>query len=262
VPPEDSPPSVIESPEPTDEEEGTQPTIPAGNLGLKTPLLSELLPNPASPQTDKDDEFIELYNPNDTVFDLSGYVLEVGLTTKKRYTIAAGTKLPPRAFLALFSADTNLALTNSGGQVALVDPLGRTLATSEVYGAAKDGQSWVLANADWQWTTKPTPNAVNVVSAPAVKKTVAKKTNAGTGVKSSAASSKLTSSEAEKDVEQAAAVAATTAVPLHPGVLALVGLSALLYGAYEYRHDVANRLYQFRTNRAARRALRQSAKGR
>lgn len=271
VPPEQPgeivpPPAIIEE---TPETGGVgaeppKPVIPAGNVGLKPPVLSELLPNPASPQTDKNDEFIELYNPNDAHFDLSGYILEVGLTTKRRYTIPAGTMLPPKAFLAFFSAETKLALSNSGSQVALLDPLGRVLVISEPYGAAKDGQAWVFANGIWQWTTKPTPNALNVVSAPAVKsKSTAKKSSS---VSTASATKSGTGSQSGdvrsmEDIEEATVVAASS-TPLHPGALALIAVSAVLYGAYEYRRDVANRIHQFRANRAARRALRQSAQGR
>lgn len=255
VPPEDSPPSVTDPSEP-EPDAAPQPSIPAGNIGLKPPMLSELLPNPASPQTDQDDEFIELYNPNDSNFDLSGYVLEVGLKTKKRFVIPDGIKLTPRSFLAFFSADTNLALTNSGSQVVLLDPLGSTLAISEVYATAKDGQSWILANGKWQWTAKPTPNALNIVSAPAVKSSQTKKSKTAASTKTSGSSGQQKASSQEEDVQQAEAVASTSSTPLHPGVLAAIAFSAILYGAYEYRHDVANKVYQLRSYREARRASR------
>lgn len=261
-PPDESPPSVTEPPDPDPQAGAPTPSIPAGNIGLKSPLLSEFLPNPASPQTDKDDEFIELYNPNDAYFDLSGYVLEIGLLTKKHYVIPSGTGLAPRSFLALFSADTNISLSNSGSQVSLSDPLGQPLAVSYAYGTAKDGQSWVLAGGKWQWTTKPTPNALNVVAAPQVKTASTSKAKASTGGKTATSPGRPASPAAGDDLRQAATVAATGSAPVHPGVLALIGVSALLYGAYEYRHDVANKLYQFRSNRAARRAARQSAEGR
>lgn len=262
-PPSESPPLVTEPPQ-TDPGEDPQPVIPAGNIGLKSPQISELLPNPAKPLTDADDEFIELYNPNDAPFDLSGYVLEVGLKTKRRYTIPAGTVIKPRTFLAFFSAETNLALSNSGSLAALVDPLGNLLVQSDAYSKAKDGQAWLLANGRWQWTTKPTPNALNVVSAPAVKKSGTSKSSKTTGKTASAFSSASASGSGgtDEDADDTVAFAATNQTPLHPGILAAVAVSALLYGAYEYRNDMANKLYQFRSNRAARRALRQSAKGR
>lgn len=266
LPPTESPPSTSVPPA-TDEPEGGNadplPVIPASNLGLKPPQISELLPNPAPPLTDVNDEFIELYNANSAPFDLSGYILEVGLTTKRRYVISSGTTIQPHAFLAFFSEDTKLALSNSGSMVSLLDPLATMLVQSEPYGTAKDGQAWLLANGVWQWTTQPTPNALNIVSAPVAKKTSSSKTSKSSSTKG-AAVSKTSKSQAqgqEQDVQSATAVASASRAPLHPGVLALIAISALLYGAYEYRHDVANRIYQFRSNRAARAAARQSAKG-
>lgn len=250
-----SPPS-IEDPEPDPLPE--QPIIPAENVGLKAPQLSELLPNPASPKTDADDEFIELYNPNERQFNLSGYVLEVGTTTKRRYVFPAGTSLPAKSFVAFFSADTKLALSNAGGQVRLLDPLGRVLVVSEAYTSAKDNQAWILANGTWQWTTKPTPNAINVVSAPEAKKKSASKTAAVKNASSDKSNAKSASDDSQDDQ---AVVAATTSTgtPLHPGVLALITASAVLYGAYEYRHDIANKIRQFRNYRATRRQNRQGA---
>lgn len=256
--PQESPPSVSE---PSPSEPG--PTIPAGNTGLKAPLLSELLPNPAPPGTDKDDEFIELYNANDVRFDLSGYLIEVGTKTKRRFTIPADIGIEPGAFLAFSSADTGLALSNAGSQVSLADPLGRVLIGSEAYGAAKPGQAWVLADGKWQWTVRPTPNDLNVISAPPVKKTAKKSTVRTltavqtTGIKSDSTGPGPTAAGGQK--ETAGAIASS---PLHPAVLALIAGSALLYGAYEYRHDLANKFHQFRSNRAARRAARQGVEGR
>jgi hypothetical protein len=243
-PSSDSPPSTTMPPgggESGDPEEA-QPSIPEANNGLRPPQLSELLPNPASPQTDAQDEFIELYNPNDAVFDLSGYVLEAGTTTKHRYVIPAGTSIQPHAFLAFFSADSHLSLSNTQGQVRLIDPLGTILAQSDPYAAAKDGQSWLLANGSWQWTVKPTPNALNVVSAPiSTKKAAATKSKKSTAKVKAAATAKPKKPASVKDKAQTAATTtAGSRSPLHPAVLALIAAPALLYGAYEYRRDVAN----------------------
>lgn len=255
--PPESPPSIVEpgpSEDPNAEEDPT-PTIPAGNIGLKSPQMSELLPNPASPRTDAQDEFIELYNPNDAVFSLSGYVLETGLTTKRQYAFPAGTVLQPKSFVAFFSADTGLALSNISGQARLVDPLGKVLAESDPYTTAKDDQVWVLAEGKWQWSTSPTPNAINIVKLPQTKtKTTA--TNKKPAVKSTATKEKTSNQKDDEETQAVAATTTTPANPLHPGVLALVGGFALLYGAYEYRQDVANKIRKFRANREARRTLR------
>lgn len=261
IPPTSSPPSTVE---PTDGQETSansspKKVFPARNIGLVSPQISELLPNPAKPQTDAQDEFIELYNSNAVAYELSGYVLEVG---KKRYTFGQGVIMQPTSFLAVFSADTKLALSNTQGQVRLYDPLDRLVAQSEPYQSAKDGNAWVLAGGTWQWTTAPTPNAANVIKAPVAKKSAKKGANAAknSAVKGSLTNTSRTSSNGTPTAQGFPPDDSRS--PLHPGVLALVGGFALLYGAYEYRRDVANKLHQLRAYRTARRETRQSIKGR
>lgn len=243
------------------------PTIPAADVGLTAPQITELLPNPGSPKTDSSDEFIELYNSNTVPFDLSGFKLEVGLTTKHYFTFATGTKLPARTFVAFYSADTGLSMSNSGGEVWLLDPYSNALGQSDEYGTAKDDQTWALANGKWYWTTTPTPNAANVVTAVA---TAAKKTGSSstssTKAKASSKTTKATAAKTTKSKSTTTKVAASTMAdasevasnsPIHPVVLAVAAGFALLYGGYEYRRDVANKYYQFRRYRAARREARQ-----
>jgi len=246
----------------------------APNSGLAAPTLTELLPNPAPPQTDAADEFIELYNPGSSVFDLEGYTLEVGIATKHRFVLKPGTVVAPYSYLAVDSADTGLALSNSGGQVRLLDPNGQLLSQSDMYAAAPDSQAWALVDDSWQWTASPTPNAPNIPDPPAVAKvasatTSSKKTSA---LSPKAKTSKTTASKTKKAKAAAKPDTATDTAqnistlqprsPIHPTVLALIASSALLYGAYEYRRDLANKFYQFRANRAARRAPGQKPEGR
>lgn len=87
--------------------------LPASDVGLAAPRISELLPNPAQPQMDAENEFIELYNPNSKPFDLSSFTIEIGLSTKHDYTFPSGIILPAKSFKAFFSGDTSLSLSNS-----------------------------------------------------------------------------------------------------------------------------------------------------
>jgi hypothetical protein len=228
-------------------------SIPAADIGLKALVLSEILPNPASPKTDADDEFIELYNPNNKVFDLSGFKLQIASTTSSTvhsYTIPTGTTIAPKGFKAFMSASTNLALNNSGGQVWLVDPLDHTVVTTGVYGGVKEGAAWINTSGKWQWTQSPTPGASNklqaVVGSTGKGKTASVNGRTITGLTN-------TGSKGVAGASTAGAYdAATQTVPLHPSTLAAVVALALLYLAYEYRRDVANKFQQFRENRTAR----------
>jgi hypothetical protein len=226
-------------------------TIPVSDLGLAPPQITELLPNPVGTGTDASDEFIELYNPNAKPFDLSGFTLQTGSTTKHSYTFPSGTTLPPTAFAAFYSADTGLSLSNTSGESDLVDPLGALLSQTDPYGTAMDGQSWALAKGTWYWTLLPTPGKTNTISqaATASKSTSSSKKTSAAKVKgASTNNANLSQSAASTPTD----VAQTT--PIHPWTLAAVAGLALAYGLYEYRLDIQNLLHRFRRHRALSRA--------
>jgi hypothetical protein len=242
---------------------------PPADSGLLPPAITELLPNPAAPQTDSVDEFIELYNSNDVASDISSFALEVGTTTKHRYTLPAGTILPPKSWTPLYSAVTGLSMANSGGQAQLYNATGVVVATTGVYGTAPDGQAWMYDGSSWLWTTTPTPGAQNVTTVvptpskkvttatAAVKKTTAVKAAATTkAVKKTMVKAPKAAKPAKASKTAFTSVAATARNPLHTGVLAAIGVFAISYGAYEYRSDIANKLHQLRNYRAARRSNR------
>ncbi len=225
--------------------------LPSDDIGLMVPKINELLPNPAGSGTDALEEFIELYNPNETTFNLSGFRLQTGTTTPHTFTFPAGTSLPAKGFTAFYSADTGLTLSNSGGQAKLLDPSGNSISTSEAYGAAKDGQAWALGNGKWYWTTNPTPGAANIISMPtASKASNTKSASAKTKAAKSGAKTKTAKPMKTKKTKlattpsSAAEVAPVT--PIHLWTLVMVGVGALLYGAYEYRADLSNRIHQLK----------------
>lgn len=245
----------------------SDPVVPAANAGLLPPAITELLPNPASPQTDAADEFIELYNPNQSTFDLSGYQLQAGATSTRTYAFPPGTQLTPGNYTAFFSADTGLTLSNTGGQVKLLDASGAALSASDLYGTAKDNQAWAIIDNKWQWTLTPTPNAPNKLTASAATAKTAAAKKATAKVKAAATTKTKTKAKvvkAKTSSSNAAFVAdaPTTRIPVHPAVLAAIGVAAVLYGAYEYRQDVANYFRRLRENRAAGRKNRRQAERR
>lgn len=221
--------------------------LPAGDVGLSAPQLTELLPNPAGTGTDGTDEFIELYNSNPVGFDLTGFTLQTGAATKHSYVFPAGTSLPAKGFVAFYSGDTGLSLSNTSGQADLLDPFGNLLTESDPYGAAKDGQAWALANGTWYWTTVATPNAANVVK----QIVTASKATAKPSSKKNTSAIKGASTTIARQATNAADDTPAPA-PIHPAILAAVAALAVGYGVYEYRHDIANKLHQLRANRKAR----------
>jgi hypothetical protein len=230
---------------------GSSVDLPESDKGLAAPQISEVLPNPAPPLTDADDEFIELYNSNDKAFDLSGFILQSGISTLHKYTFPDGTAIGPHQFAAFYSAVTGLSLSNSNGQIKFLDPGGNVLGQTDEYGTAKDGYAWVSAGGLWQWTTVATPAATNIISAPPLAASKPKtQTKAATAAKKTKAKSAK-----PKAIAVSSGGSPSSGLPiskLHPGVLAGVGTVVLLYALYEYRHDLANQYYKFRRHRAAR----------
>lgn len=242
--------------------------MPAADIGLMAPQVNEILPNPAEPQTDSEDEYIELYNSNGVTFDLSGFKLQVGTSATHTYTFPAGTGLPAQAFVAFNSIDTGLSLSNSGGQARLLDPAGNLITQTDVYDNAKDGQSWALANGKWYWTTSLTPNAANEIRQPL---TITSLSTGSTGSsKPAPAAPKVkaaSTTAAKKTTAKTTTAAASTpsgnssgaSGKSHWPILAGIGAVALLYALYEYRHDLGNYIYRFRRYREARGATRETA---
>lgn len=232
--------------------ENAGPSLPAADIGLMAPVINELLPNPGSPATDANDEFIELYNPNDKPFDLTGFQFEVGVTTKYSWKFPDSTQLPGKSFTTFTSAQTGLSLSNTAGQARLLDPFGNTISNSEEYGSVKEDQAWALANNEWYFTVQPTPGRANVIGSSQSGATKAKSKTAATGVKSV---KNVASATAGTPESNSLNTVAPEVAQLHPSALASVAVLAVGYGAYEYKQDITNRLRRLRADRAASRAL-------
>jgi hypothetical protein len=218
------------------------PVMPAGDIGLMTPQITELLPNPKGTGNDKTDEYIELYNANAASFDLSGFKLQSGLSSFRSYTFPSGTLIPAHSFKAFYSKETALSLSNSGGQVKLLDPFGNSISATEVYPTAKDGVAYALAKGKWYWTSTPTPNAANVIKQPVSAKSKTKKSKVAAKTKPG----KLKKTAFASDTSD------NPTTPINHRLFAAAIAAALLYVAYEYRTDLANRIYQLRRNFARR----------
>jgi hypothetical protein len=234
-------------------------TPPQTQANYPALLITELLPDPASPATDDKDEFVELYNPNDVSVDAGGYVLQSGTNWRYSYTLPTLT-LASGTYIALYSAQTKLTLSNSGTAVRLLDPNKEPVNEVPSYGAAKTGQSWMVdESSKWEWTTTPTPGAQNNLAIPAVAIQPATKAAATAKKPSpSAHTSKSTAPSSTKKPKSTASKQpgtgrASTPSATHPAASQpndtltywLAGGSvaaAAGYAAYEYRKDIALRL--------------------
>lgn len=253
--------------------------------------ITELLPNPASPQTDAADEYLELYNPNLVPVNLLGYQAQTGNSYSYSYTFP-DTTLQSGEYRVFYIRDTGLVLSNTAGIARLLDPNQQVVSTTGAYTAATEAETWALVDGVWLWTTTPTPNAANakttkedtVLSAKVApvptKKIAAKPATVPTKIASSKASTATTPKAVAKTVGAKVASVSTTAKkaasvkapttprevykeppadakpPLHTAALASMGLFAVGYLLYEYRQDMAHGIYRIRRYRALRRAAR------
>ncbi|MBP6041844.1 lamin tail domain-containing protein [Candidatus Saccharibacteria bacterium] len=146
---------IIDLSEPED------PELPEVSVEAYLPIdITELFPDPVSPQTDANDEFVELYNPNNESVSLEGYVLQTGSSFNYKFTLP-DVELAANQYLAIISSDSSLTLSNSGGNARILDPKGEQQGIAEEYSQAKSAQSWVKFNEGWAWTEKTTPGAKN-----------------------------------------------------------------------------------------------------
>lgn len=223
-----------------------------GTPAVYAPLIiTELLPDPASPALDSNDEFIELYNPTGVPVNIAGYTLESGADFKYHYVLGDVT-IPAGSYYAVYSAESHISLTNTGTAVRVLSPAGDVLDTVATYGQAKTGQAWAKSGDMWQWSTSPTPSAQNSVTVEPAKAlltaatSATKKPTAATTKKSSAtgkttASAAKTAAAKPSKTESAASPAPQqdTTTTLNYIILGAAGLGVLGYVGYEYRHEFA-----------------------
>ncbi|MCA9329136.1 lamin tail domain-containing protein [Candidatus Saccharibacteria bacterium] len=222
-------------------------------------IITELLPDPASPSTDANDEFIELYNADTADIDLSAYRLTTGVNSSKSFELS-GIVLSAGQYLALFSSQTKLNLSNSGSNVRLM--YGDDLVVYEVgYDTATQDVAYAWDGQSWQWTTVASPGQPNIFKAPESStksskiantsvKPATKKSNKSTTSSKTTKSNKSNNSNA--GTEQAKSNDSLAGRPIRTGVFAGVGGLAVLYGAYEYKDEALNIFKKFYRNRKNR----------
>lgn len=238
---------------------GSEGATEKSDINLASIVISEILPNPIGAGNDAIDEFIELYNPNESPYDLSGYVLRTGVSTMRYYTFPPETVLPTKSYAVYSSSLTELLLSNAAGQVTLLNPDKTVMVSTEIYRSAKDGQSWLQSGNRWQWSSTPTPGKENLITAPiapqknaatstSVKKSVSPKTPKAPKAAKALKPKKEKKPKTDKAAKYSATPTAATVEsrPIQTRVIAIVALIALLYGTYEYRGDLANKLQQCR----------------
>ncbi|MBU1146425.1 lamin tail domain-containing protein [Patescibacteria group bacterium] len=128
-------------------------------------IVNEIFPNPKG--DDSQGEFIELKNIGTTDIDLTGW--KVGDASSKRYTIKAADFtsiiLKPNDFFVLYRSVTGIALNNSGTEsTKIFSPDGALVSALEYSGSAAEDQSYAKDDAEYFWTSTPTPGKENLIT--------------------------------------------------------------------------------------------------
>lgn len=122
-------------------------------------FVTEVYPN--APSTDSGKEFIEIYNPNEAVIDLEGYVMQVGPSFTKEFVFSSGS-IEPGQYKFFSDTETGIVLPNTTGvQIRLIAPAGNLVSETAAYSDADDDQSWALIGDQWEYTNQITPGATN-----------------------------------------------------------------------------------------------------
>ncbi len=154
------PPTMETEPDETEEGEGPAPETTLVNI-----QLSELYPAPVAGQ----EEFIELYNPNDQAISVNG--LKLTDASGKTFTISEATiestSVAAHSYLVLPYSTTKIILNNSGDTVIITNESGAIL-DQTTYASALSGFSWSRhigitdPETRWDWTSLVTQGTANM----------------------------------------------------------------------------------------------------
>jgi hypothetical protein len=203
------------------------------NFSVALPIqINELYPDPKSPETDAKDEFIELYNPHSYAINITDYTVVVGTSKTYKYTFPEGSVIAPGGYVVVDSGTTNLSFSNNGTDVVLLNNFDAEI-DKVTYEKAKQGMSYAQDDAGkWQWTITITKGYQNSISATTE---ITPDSTAVAGIVSGTDDTPLTPAPQ----------------PLPGWALAVLGVSAVCYAAYEYRFEARNTIYKLRANRTA-----------
>ncbi len=118
-------------------------------------IITELLPSPDG--DDRDYEFVELYNADDFVVDVTNWRLE----DKRDSYILSGT-IEPDEYMVLERRVSGIVLNNAGDSIVLKNSLGIEVDRVE-YNKSKQANTYSLSSQDnkWYWTDIATPGEIN-----------------------------------------------------------------------------------------------------
>ena len=136
-------------------------------------VINEILPAPVG--SDIEEEWIEIFNPNDFEVNLSGWKIQDTIGKTKIYTFPKETKISAKGFLVLKRPVSKITLNNEGDGLKLTDSDGKTI--DEIsYQKAEKGKSYNKTplesskedltgqtDSGWIWSNNLTPGSENIV---------------------------------------------------------------------------------------------------
>ncbi len=132
------------------------------NIYSQSIIISEFMPDPQG--KDEQKEWIELFNQNNQVANLTNWQLDDQEGGSQPFTFPANTLIAPKQFLVIQRLISKIALNNDTDQVRLIYPDGSIGAEVSYLAENKQGFSIAFDGSDYFWTKIPTPSAANIIS--------------------------------------------------------------------------------------------------
>jgi len=133
-------------------EVGLQQTYPTGIV------FNEILPSPEGP--DAEEEWLEIFNQNDSEISLANWKISDTIGVIKTYTFPEETKILPERYLVLARPVSKITLNNEGDGLKIIQPDGKTADYVE-YTKAPKGRSFNRTATGWVWSDVLTPGSLN-----------------------------------------------------------------------------------------------------
>lgn len=150
---------------------GQTETIPIDNSAeTKSPqpknypngiVLNELLPSPEGP--DETEEWIEIFNKNNFLVDLSGWKISDSFGKTKEYSLPKNSLIPSQGYLVIKRPESGIVLNNQEEKLVLASP-DKQIVDSVYYKGAVRSQSFARFSDQWSWTKTLTPGSLNIQS--------------------------------------------------------------------------------------------------
>ncbi|MSU60517.1 MAG: hypothetical protein EXS52_01190 [Candidatus Staskawiczbacteria bacterium] len=123
-------------------------------------VINEILPAPEGP--DETNEWIEIYNQNDTSVNLQGWKIKDVKGGTTTYAFTGATTVAGKGYIVLKRPQTKITLNNDEDSLNLLFPNSQ-IADSMSYKSATKSQSYNKTDAGWKWSASQTPGAGNIV---------------------------------------------------------------------------------------------------